>query len=287
MKNMLLSANSWFISLLLLTTACQKENKKPEEVEASTMMNVAYGTDALQKMDVYLPAGRSTATTRVLVLIHEGAWSDGDKAGFNTYIPELQERLPGYAIFNINYRLAGINGPNTFPTQENDVKSAIEFIYNNKEEYLISDNFGLIGASAGGHLALLQGYKYTSPVKAKAIVSFFGPTDMVDLFNSNPLAGMVLTNIVGGTPTTDPTLYEQSSPITFVSATSPPTMLLHGGQDPIVPVAQAEELRAELQQEGVPNEYVFFAAEGHGLWTDANMQDSFDRIADFLEEHME
>jgi dipeptidyl aminopeptidase/acylaminoacyl peptidase len=286
MKNILLSANGWFISLLLLTTACQKESKKPEEIEASTTMNAAYGTDALQKMDIYLPAGRSTTTTKFLVLIHEGSWSEGDKSGFNSYIPELQERLPDYAIFNINYRLAGVNGPNTFPTQENDVKAALEFIFSKRSEYMISENFGLIGASAGGHLALLQGYKYSTP-KAKAIVSFFGPTDMVDLFNSNPLAGLVLTNIVGATPTSNPTIYAQSSPITFVAASSPPTMLLHGGADPVVPVAQAEKLKAELQQEGVANEYVFFANEGHGLWTDAHMQTSFDKIADFLEAHME
>lgn len=284
MKNILLTSS---LFSLLLFTACQKETKHPDEVQASIQMDVTYGPDAKQKMDVYLPANRTTTTTRVLILIHEGAWSDGDKSGFNSYIPELQERLPGYAIFNLNYRLAGTGGPNTFPTQENDVKAAIEFIYDKRAEYMISDNFGYVGASAGGHLALLQGYKYSTPVKPKAIVSFFGPTDMVDLFNSNPLAGILLTNIVGATPASNPTLYAESSPITFVSATSPPTILLHGGIDDIVPVAQAEELRAELQQEGVANEYVFFANEGHGLWTDAHMEESFDKIKIFLEEHME
>jgi acetyl esterase/lipase len=287
MKNNLLKTHGWLIIsfLLILTAGCQKETTGPEEnVAASTMMNVPYGTDALQKMDIYLPAGR-TDTTKVLVLIHGGAWSDGDKSDFNSYISELQERLPSYAVFNINYRL--VVGPGTtFPAQENDVKAAIEFINSKRNEYLISDKFGLIGASAGAHLALLQGYKYSSPIKAKAVVSFFGPVDMVDLFNSNPLAGLVLTNVLGTTPTANLAFYQQSSPITFVAATSPPTILLHGGADPVVPVAQAELLNARLTQVGVTHQYVLYPTEEHG-WFGANLEDSFDKIAAFLKVHMQ
>ena len=110
------------------------------------------------------------------------AWNSGDKSDFNPYVDSLKKREPSYAIFNVNYRLA--NTPDLFPAQEQDIKAAIEFIYNKRTEYHISDKFVLIGASAGAHLALLQGYKYSFPVKPKAIIDFFGPTDLIEMYNN-------------------------------------------------------------------------------------------------------
>ena len=105
---------------------------------ASTLMDMSYGTDAHQKMDIYLPANRSADATKVIFLIHGGGWSEGDKADFNAYVAVLQQNLPGYAIINTNYRLA-TNNQNLFPTQENDVKAATEFVYSKRNEYLVSD----------------------------------------------------------------------------------------------------------------------------------------------------
>lgn len=274
----------FFLLLAIGFISCQKENNGGTPGEpAQTLMNTAYGTDAAQKMDIYLPAGRTSGNTKVMVLIHGGAWATGDKADFNEYVDSLKKRLPGYAIFNINYRLAtGIT--NSFPTQENDVKTAIEFIYSKKAEYKVSDKFVLLGASAGAHLALLQGYKYTNPVKPKAIVDFFGPTDITDLYN-NPASPLIpastIAMIVGATPTTNATLYQQSSPITFVDAQSPPTIILHGGIDPLVSVSQSTSLRDKLLIKGVINQYVFYPAEGHG-WIGTNLTHSFNQVQAFL-----
>jgi acetyl esterase/lipase len=284
MKNYL-NRNYGWVACLLFLTACQKEAQETGgNLPAKTMMNVAYGSDPLQKLDIYLPSGRSIDTTKVIILIHEGAWSDGDKSGFDTLIPHFQQRLPSYAIFNLNYRLAD-GASNFFPTQENDVKSAIGFIYSKRSEYGISDKFVYLGASAGGHLALLEGYKYTTPVKPKAIVSFFGPTDLTSLYNSNPFAGLVLSEVVGATPVSNPALYAQSSPITFVSAASPPTLLLQGGADPIVPPFQADSLLVHLTTANVPHQYIFYPAESHG-WFGATLDDSFDKIAVFLHQYV-
>jgi acetyl esterase/lipase len=162
---------SYFL-LALMFAACKKNDVTT--LAAETKLNTAYGSDSLQKMDIYLPAGRTTTSTKVIILIHGGAWSSGDKADFTSYIDTLKRRLPSYAVFNINYRLASA-GVNNFPTQEMDVKSAVEFIYNKSNDFQVSQTIVLLGASAGGHLALLQGYKYTSPVKVKAIVDFFWP----------------------------------------------------------------------------------------------------------------
>jgi len=269
--------------LLLITlvfSSCKKDDA-PEQDMSVTMLNVSYGTNAQQKMDVYLPATRNTTTTKVMIMIHGGGWNTGDKADFNEYVDSLKKREPSYAIFNINYRLA--NTPDIFPAQEQDVKAAVEFIYNQRQGYKISDKFVLVGASAGAHLALLQGYKYSTPLKPKAIIDFFGPTDLVDLYNnpSNPLVQPTLLSVTGGTPTTNNTLYTQSSPINFVSAQSPPTMILHGGADIIVSPSQSIQLNNKLTIAGVSRDYIFYPTEGHG-WIGANLSDSFNKIQAFL-----
>lgn len=273
--------------LTLLLQACRKDSGgDPDPVPASSSLNVAYGSDPQQKMDIYLPAGRSAASTKVMVLIHGGAWAQGDKADFNAYVDTLRRRLPGYAIFNINYRLA-TGSAAFFPTQENDVKAAIEWIYSKRAEYGISQNFVLLGASAGGHLALLQAYKYSSPVKIRAVVDFFGPTQLTDMYNNppNPLIPAILVQVTGGTPATHATLYQQSSPMSYVNAQCPPTIILHGGTDIVVAPSQSVMLSNQLQASGVARQYVFYPTEGHG-WTGANLTDSFDKIAAFLQTHV-
>ena len=253
-----------------------------------TIHNVAYGTDSKQKMDIYLPANRNTENTKLLIVIHGGGWNGGDKSELAPYISELQKRLPDYAFANINYRLFNLNsGTNKFPTQENDVKGAIEFLANKSGDYKISQTIALLGASAGGHLALLQGYKNASTEQVKAIISFFGPTDLTELYShpSNPGVPFLLNAITGTTPTQNQDLYKQSSPINFVTAISPPTLLLQGGQDLFVPEAQSVHLKNKLQSLGVAHQYVFYPNEGHG-WRGKNLSDSLDKIADFLRQHI-
>jgi len=270
-----------FLILFTLVFSSCKKDDGPEQDMSVTMLNVSYGTNAQQKMDVYLPATRSAITTKVMIMIHGGGWNTGDKVDFNEYVDSLKKREPSYAIFNINYRLA--NTPDLFPAQELDVKAAVEFIYNQKQEYKISDKFVLVGGSAGGHLALLQAYKYSTPVKPKAIIDFFGPTELISMYNNppNPLVQPTLLSVTGGTPTTNNTLYTQSSPINFVSAQSPPTMIFHGGTDIVVSPSQSVLLDSKLQTAGVVHQYFFYPTEGHG-WVGANLSDSFNKIQAFL-----
>ncbi|MDP4262604.1 MAG: alpha/beta hydrolase [Bacteroidota bacterium] len=275
--------------LLLIITACQK-NTSPGNIAApepeQTYFDKAYGTDINQKMDIYLPAGRTATTTKAIILIHGGAWATGDKTDFAPFVDTLKKRLPDYAIFNINYRLAAV-GVNLFPTQENDVKAAFDFIVSKSGEYKITQKIVLLGASAGGHLALLQGYKYTSPVEAKAIVDFFGPTNMTALHDqpADPTLVPVLEILMSGTPSSNPSMYQQSSPINFVNAQSPPTIVLQGGADPLVPVAQSTSLDSKLQAMGVAHQYVFYPTQGHG-WFGDTLTHSFNAIQAFLTAHV-
>jgi acetyl esterase/lipase len=275
----------YIVAMPVVMFSCKKNSDvaiaADANVVAKTMLNVSYGASSENKMDVYLPANRSTASTKVFVMIHGGGWNAGDKTDLTGYVDTLRNRFPDYAIFNINYRLA--TGSNLFPAQENDVKSAIQFMLSNAADYGISEKFVLMGVSAGAHLALLQGYKYSSQLKPKAIIDFFGPTDLVDMYNhpTNPLIPTGMVFVVGKTPAQDSLLYANSSPINFVSASSSPTIILHGGMDPLVSVTQATMLKAKLDAAGVVNQYVFYPTEGHG-WYGANLSDSFNKIEAFI-----
>lgn len=275
---------------LFITAAvvsCKKTDTAPNPgaIAAKTILNVSYGTEAAQVMDIYLPANRSVATTKVMVMIHGGGWTSGDKTDFTAFVDTLKRRLPDYAVFNINYRLStGI--ANTFPTQENDVKTAIQYIFGKATDYRVSNKFVLTGASAGGHLAMLQGYKYSVPVKPKAIVSFFGPSDLTDMYNNpaggNPMLSSGLAQIIGKTPAQDPLLYYNSSPVNFIKSSSPATILLHGGVDLIVDASQSVAVKNKLVAAGVINQYVFYPTLGHGVWNNATYFDAFNKIQAFL-----
>ena len=142
------------ISMSILTSCQRNEHVLAQEknLPAKAIHDVSYGKDTAQRMDIYLPANRSFKSTKSVILIHGGGWNSGSKNDFVAYIDSFQRRMPDYAIFNINYRL--VNGSNLFPTQEEDVKSAIDFIVNNSTEYHVNKNkLVLLGVSAGGHLS--------------------------------------------------------------------------------------------------------------------------------------
>lgn len=272
------------IASIIFLTACTKDDVATEFVSARIETNVAYGSDPLQKFDYILPAGRTTASTKSFIFIHGGGWQEGDKTDYNQFIDTFRVLFPNYAFFNINYRLyQNATGTNKFPTQETDVKSAIDFIYAKRGEYGVADKFVLLGASAGGHLAMLQAYKYNNP-KIKAVVNYFGPADMADMYNNpaSPLAPKELVAaLLGGTPSTQASLYASSSPINFVSTQSAPTITFQGGIDPLIKPAQQTALHAKLNTAGVTNQYVLYPNESHG-WIGANLTDSYLKIKAFV-----
>jgi acetyl esterase/lipase len=278
----------FFSFCITLTLFSCKKNDAADTVSvaAKTILNVPYGDSAKQKMDIYLPENRREDSTKVMILIHGGAWAGGDKADFDPYIDTLKKLLPDYAFFNINYRLSSGDTVNKFPTQETDVRFAVNHILAKTSDYQVSKKVILLGASAGGHLAMLQGYKDTVSVRVKAVVSLYGPSDLVDMYN-NPVGGnialrLLLAATVGKTPVQDMPLYINSSPVTFIKSTSPPTILLHGGLDPLVSPTQSTKVRDLLTAKGVINQYVFYPNGGHADWNAATNNDAFGKIQAFL-----
>jgi acetyl esterase/lipase len=277
----------FWVSLLLFS--CSKKNAPTmvDTLDAATITNLSYGSDNAQKLDVYLPANRSASSTKVMVLIHGGAWIAGDKSDFASFVDSLKRRLPEYAIVNINYRLSSFPN-NLFPTQEMDVKAAISFIDSKRAEWKITNKLVLVGASAGAHLSLLHAYKYSSPIAIKAVVDFFGPTNLTDMYN-NPgsVPAFSLAQIIGATPSTNPSIYQQSSPSTFVGPSVCPTIIFQGSNDPLVnPVRQSEALYNQLVAASVPTQYTLYIGKGHGDdWDGSTYFDAFNKIQAFLQLH--
>ena len=251
---------------------------------ALNVKDVAYGSDAAQKMDIYLPAGRTTTSTKVLVFIHGGSWSSGDKSDFDEAITAILPRLTNYALVNINYRLAK-SGANRFPTQMTDIQSALDFVKSKSSEYVVDANtVGLIGASAGAHLALLQAYKFNADGRIKAVVDLFGPTDLNDLYVNHPFptaSQPVLVNFLGATPATNASLYQQASPINYITAQSVPTQIFHGDLDIVNPIGQSLALKAKLQANNVKVEMITYTGEGHG-WIGNTLVDTYNKAVTFI-----
>jgi len=272
--------------LAVILSSCKKEDvssvdlPKNDSLPAAAYLDVSYGNSTQQKMDVYLPAYRNE-TTRLVIIIHGGGWSSGDKKDFNNFITEFQKRLPGYALANLNYRLVTADG-NYFPTQENDINTAIEFLKSKTEDYDISQNFVYVGISAGAHLALLQGYKHNDVLQPKGIVSFFGPVDLERLYtNSDQSIPEQLKYIMNATLDANPNIFFESSPINYVTSKSAPTLMLHGDKDEIVPVEQAYMLQHKLEDNGVFNKLIVYPGQGHG-WSGKDLEDSFLQVEAFI-----
>jgi len=96
-----------------------------------------------------------------------------------------------------------------------------------------------------------------------------------------------LAQIIGATPSTNPSIYQQSSPSSFVTATVCPTIIFQGSNDPLVnPVRQSEALYNQLIAAGVSAQYTLYIGKGHGDdWDSPTYFDAFNKIQAFLQLH--
>ncbi|MFC5191434.1 prolyl oligopeptidase family serine peptidase [Algoriphagus aquatilis] len=259
-----------FISSVFLFSCAIDQEKNPDVLPALEISNVPYGSDTRQKMDIFLPAGRSSDKTPVIIYIHGGAWIDGDKSEFLQVKPLVEQSFPGFAMISFNYRLFDfVSKQNRFPAQEEDVKAALQFIRSKLKEWNISEKIILSGASAGGHLALLHGLK-NKESDIKGLIAFFPPTDLTSLFGFNNLTTLGLTEIMGGTPLTVPANYQNASPVNFASSEDPPIIFFHGETDQVVPISQSEKLETALKNVQIRHQFIRVPNQGHGFAADTN-----------------
>lgn len=254
------------------TTEPQDTNA-PEE--ATQMLNVAYGSDSAQVYDIYLPENRDE-NTKVLILVHGGGWTSGDKASMDPYKDLAQIELAEYAIVNINYRLAS-QGVSPFPMQLNDISAVINHLKTNQNNYIISQEYGFVGVSAGAHLSLLWSYDYDSQNNINMVASIVGPTNFTDTAYTSIVTPAFL--FFGVTPSVE--FAELYSPFHQVEAISPPTILFYGGMDPLIPSSQGIDMDAKLTTLGVTHEFTFYPNEGHG-WEGDNLLDTWTKLKAFI-----
>ncbi|MGB1314059.1 MAG: alpha/beta hydrolase fold domain-containing protein [Bizionia paragorgiae] len=274
-----------FLSLLLLTLfcfSCSDDDSESQviiqQTQEAQFLDVPYGNNNQQVYDIYLPANRDL-NTKVLILVHGGGWTAGDKVDMNPYRDIAKAELSEYAIVNINYRLAS-QGVSPFPMQLDDITAVINQLKAKRNEYVISEDYAFIGVSAGAHLSLLWTYDYDTQQDVAMVASLVGPTNFTDPAYSDFVNPSFL--YFGVTPTTS--ALEQYSPYHQVQASSAPTILFYGGMDPLIPTSQGVDMEAKLTALGVENEFTLYPNEGHG-WTGANALDTWTKLKSFILTH--
>jgi len=152
--------------------------------------------------------------------------------------------------------------------------------------YTISDDFGFVGVSAGGHLSLLWSYAFDTNNDVKMVCSIVGPTNFTDpaYLNNNDAHLQELIDLFGIDATTE--FLEEVSPLHQVTASAPPTILFYGGQDPLIPTTQGTALRDELASFGVTHEFTLYPDAGHG-WTGTDLLDTVVKLKAFTQTYLE
>ncbi|WP_179347842.1 alpha/beta hydrolase [Winogradskyella pacifica] len=273
-----------------LVTSCASERSDDDGIEPLNTsesyeeLNISYGNDDEQVFDLYLPANR-TADTKTIILVHGGGWTSGDKTDMTDFKNFIKDQMPSYAVVNINYRLADENN-SPYPMQINDITSVINYLKNNEAHYTISNNLGFVGVSAGAHLSLLWSYGFDIENQVRMVCSIVGPTNFTDpayLNNTNVVLQELLDTF--GIDNTSTDFLEEVSPYHRVTATSPPTILFYGGEDPLIPITQGTTMRDKLESHNVTHQFTLYPNEGHG-WIGLNLLDTTLKLKIFIETYL-
>lgn len=265
-----------FFVAFLWSCSSDDDNAGSVVLPAQTLNNVSYGPDSEQIMDIYLPEGRNEFSTKVLILVHGGSWYQGSKDDLTAVAALARIQFPAYAIVNIDYRLANFESP-AYPKQINDIQSVIGHL--ESQGYNISKQYAFLGFSAGAHLSMLYAYHFDPQHKVKAVCSMVGPTDFTDPAYEGSEFAPFFQYLTGLNPT--PENMAEVSPITYVTASSPPTIQFNGNADTLVPLSQGARLKAALDAAGVANQRHLYDA-GHDNFTTDQTQDINAKIGLFL-----
>jgi len=217
-----------------------------------------------QTMDIYIPSVSVMHPLPLVIFVHGGGLTSGDKSDISPIFLNAFASA-GYAVASVNYRLAPLY---KFPAQIEDFKCAIRYLRTNAPIYGIdgSEIFAF-GTSYGGELVALAAL--TGPGSAfdlgpylnvsssiKAAVDMFGPANLPGWISpSDPDFRKVFSsnrdNLLLG------------SPIHFVTADSPPILIIHGVDDTQVPVSQSVQLYEKLTAAGDQTQLVLVQNMGH------------------------
>lgn len=260
----------------LLSTANLAFAAEPTQGSVVMKTDVVYGiVDSIEmKLDIAFPVVQGSSSRPCIVVIHGGAWRQGDKASHRGGIQELAKH--GYVAASLAYRFCP---DHRFPAQVHDVKRAVRFLRSESKQFGIdTERFGAVGYSAGAHLAMmlgvtdikdgLEGQEIWSrpidqPSKVQAVVSFYGPTDLTQQ-NIPAISVPLVADFIGGLKTDLGDVYKNASPISFVDSTDAPMLLFQGTSDPLVPYQQAILMSEKISGVGLDGRMELFFGAGHG-----------------------
>lgn len=305
----LLYRRNFCLSLLLVCTGTLSLIAQvPERLQANFPKqttfynNISYANDTLKRhqLDIFLPPNAGPKTPLV-VWIHGGAWNMGTRFNDMSYMTNTIKGLleSGYALATIEYRYST---EAIFPAPLQDCNQALEFLYQHADQYKLDKNrIGLIGFSAGGHLASLLALSNNNAVEAfypiaakphfkiKCVLDYYGPSDFITL-GSSPDTSMnnsrnPVSILLGAMPLQRPDIARKASPTTYVDKNDPPFFIVQGEKDESVPYTQSQMLAAWLTVNGVPNQLTIVPGAPHyGVMFDA--PDIRKNLFAFLEKHL-
>jgi acetyl esterase/lipase len=292
MKRLLLAALLGLALLAGLSIPAQEEPKytRTEDV----IYGRKFGT-ALT-LDVFEPEKKNGAA--IFFMVSGGFFSDHKNINPSFYRSLLEH---GYTVFAVVH---GSQPRFIIPEIEEDIHRAIRFVRHNASRWGVDTNkFGITGASAGGHLSLTIGTQ-GKPGKAdakdaidressavQAVACFFPPTDFLNWSKPgedgwdyeptrqfSPAFGPRWTTHEGRQ-----VMGREISPIYFVTSNMPPTLVLHGDADKLVPIYQSQMFEKKCKEAGAPFKLIVKSGADHG-W--AGMDKDMAVFADWFDEHL-
>ncbi|HVT12905.1 MAG TPA: prolyl oligopeptidase family serine peptidase [Fimbriimonadaceae bacterium] len=249
-------------------------------------------------MDVFEPAKANGIGVLWMV---SGGWSSSQSSINPGLAKVFTDR--GMTVFEVCH---GSQPKFQIPEILSDINRAVRFIRHNAATYHVDPmRLGISGGSSGGHLSLMQAV-YGGPgdpgakdpvdgesSAVEAVACFFPPTDMLNWGKTGGKASdnKLLIDVFGAafSSNKNPSAEEMDkmehdySPIYGVTAKMPPTFIMHGDKDPLVPLQQSELFMAKLQELGVPHELVVKPGGGHS-WPDIG--NDLPKLADWFEKYL-
>lgn len=240
---------------------------------------IAYKKTGDQSLEIAFYQAKASGPRPTVVLLHGGAWRYGSHLETGNWPRLLTSH--GFHVASVEYRLAR-DDYHTWRDAPSDVHDALLYLSgHHKELHIDTRQLHLLGQSAGGHLALLEAYRFNS---VRTVVSLYAPIDPAFDYETSRDKSAEL-DFMGGPPAQYPERYRALSPLTYSSANSPSTLIIQGKRDDLVATKNATTLRDSLQRLHVRHELILMPLTGHSF---ENQRGGFatqiaeQRVVDFL-----
>ncbi len=260
--------------------------------EVQIQKGISYlGDDRNEKADLYLPPSAKPGEKRpAIVMIHGGGWSGGKRDAAREINIGTTMAKEGYVCLSIDYLLQPANGPKIWPQNLYDCKTAVRWLRANAEEYQIDpDHIGVIGGSAGGHLAAMVGV--TGPESGLDPAGPYGEHScqvqaVVDLYGPMAADPKRITRLVDPKNPQFDVFAKQVTPLSHLDPKDPPVLILHGTADTTVPVEDSQLFARALTEAGVVHELIIIPDAPHTFHLQPKQRDLRPVVIGFFNKYL-